>query len=95
VTVIEQILDRHQIEAQGYPNCQNILSGLGKPTANGSTVTCVGRESCDGPQALPKNRRQQATPLDPAVGASRAIIPGLRRPNGRAGTKRGEGPWDD
>ena len=30
VTVIVQILDRHTIEAQGYLDCQNILSGLGK-----------------------------------------------------------------
>ena len=30
VTVIEQLLDRHHIEAQGYLDCQNILSGLGK-----------------------------------------------------------------
>lgn len=30
VAVIEQILDRHQIEAQGYLDAQNILSGLGK-----------------------------------------------------------------
>lgn len=30
VTVIEQILDRQQIEAQGYLDCQNILSGLGR-----------------------------------------------------------------
>ncbi len=30
VTMIEQILDRHVIEAQGYLDCQNILSGLGK-----------------------------------------------------------------
>lgn len=29
VTVIGQILDRHAIEAQGYLDCQNILSGLG------------------------------------------------------------------
>lgn len=29
VTVIAQILDRHTIEAQGYLDCQNILSGLG------------------------------------------------------------------
>ena len=47
VTVIEQILDRHQIEAQGYLDCQNILSGLGKanrersrpPARNSSTTT--------------------------------------------------------
>lgn len=30
VEVIEQILDRHAIEAQGYLDCQNILGGLGK-----------------------------------------------------------------
>lgn len=30
VQVIEQILDRHQIEAQGYLDCQNILATLGK-----------------------------------------------------------------
>jgi hypothetical protein len=28
--VIEQILDRHVIEAQGYLDCQNILETLGK-----------------------------------------------------------------
>lgn len=30
VQVIEQILDRNAIEAQGYLDCQNILNGLGK-----------------------------------------------------------------
>ena len=30
VAMIEQILDRHVIEAQGYLDCQNILSGLGR-----------------------------------------------------------------
>ena len=30
MTVIEKILDRHVIEAQGYLDCQNILSTLGK-----------------------------------------------------------------
>lgn len=30
VTVIEQVLDRHAIEAQGYLDCQNILEHLGK-----------------------------------------------------------------
>lgn len=30
IQVIEQILDRYQIEAQGFLDCQNILSGLGK-----------------------------------------------------------------
>lgn len=30
VAVIEQVLDRHQIEAQGYLDCQNILETLGK-----------------------------------------------------------------
>jgi hypothetical protein len=30
VAAIEQILDRHRIEAQGYLDCQNILATLGK-----------------------------------------------------------------
>lgn len=30
VAVIEAVLDRHAIEAQGYLDCQNILEGLGK-----------------------------------------------------------------
>lgn len=30
VEIIEQVLDRHAIEAQGYLDCQNILSTLGK-----------------------------------------------------------------
>ena len=30
VDVINQVLDRHKIEAQGYLDCQNILTGLGK-----------------------------------------------------------------
>lgn len=30
VDVIEQVLDRHEIEAQGYLDCQNILNTLGK-----------------------------------------------------------------
>lgn len=30
VQIIEKVLDRHKIEAQGYLDCQNILTGLGK-----------------------------------------------------------------
>jgi hypothetical protein len=40
VTVIEQILDRHQIEAQGYLDCQNILSGLGKANCERLEAAC-------------------------------------------------------
>lgn len=40
VTVIEQILDRHQIEAQGYLDCQNILSGLGKANRERLEAAC-------------------------------------------------------
>lgn len=32
-TVIEQVLDRYEIEAQSYLDCQNILGGLGKNKA--------------------------------------------------------------
>ncbi|MGH3261950.1 MAG: Mu transposase domain-containing protein, partial [Trebonia sp.] len=40
VTVIEQILDRHQIEAQGYLDCQNILSTLGKSKKQKLEAAC-------------------------------------------------------
>jgi hypothetical protein len=40
VQVIEQILDRHQIEAQGYLDCQNILSGLGKTNRERLEAAC-------------------------------------------------------
>ena len=38
--VIEQILDRHQIEAQGYLDCQNILNGLGKRNRERLEAAC-------------------------------------------------------
>ncbi len=40
VQVIEQILDRHAIEAQGYLDCQNILSGLGKANRERLEAAC-------------------------------------------------------
>lgn len=40
VQVIEQILDRYQIEAQGYLDCQNILSGLGKQNRERLEAAC-------------------------------------------------------
>ena len=40
VAVIEQILDRHQIEAQGYLDCQNILAGLGKQNRERLEAAC-------------------------------------------------------
>lgn len=51
VQVIEQILDRHKIEAQGYLDCQNILNGLGKRNRQRLEAAC---------QEL-LNRRGQAT----------------------------------
>lgn len=41
VRVIEEILDRHTIEAQGYLDCQNILSGLGKKNRDRLEAACV------------------------------------------------------
>ncbi len=38
--VIEQILDRHVIEAQGYLDCQNILNGLGKRNRERLEAAC-------------------------------------------------------
>lgn len=40
VQVVEQILDRHSIEAQGYLDCQNILSGLGKANHERLEAAC-------------------------------------------------------
>lgn len=40
VEVIEAILDRHVIEAQGYLDCQNILSGLGKSNRERLEAAC-------------------------------------------------------
>lgn len=40
VTVIEQILDRQKVEAQGYLDCQNILDGLGKRNRGRLEATC-------------------------------------------------------
>ncbi|MGL5865593.1 MAG: hypothetical protein ACRCYX_06920 [Dermatophilaceae bacterium] len=40
MTVVEQILDRHAIEAQGYLDCQNILSGLGKANRGRLEAAC-------------------------------------------------------
>lgn len=40
VQVIEQILDRHAIEAQGYLDCQNILNGLGKQNRERLEAAC-------------------------------------------------------
>jgi hypothetical protein len=40
VTVVDQILDRQAIEAQGYLDCQNILEGLGKRNRGRLEATC-------------------------------------------------------
>lgn len=40
VQVIEQILDRQKIEAQGYLDCQNILGGLGKQNRERLEAAC-------------------------------------------------------
>lgn len=40
VQVIEQILDRHVIEAQAYLDCQNILNGLGKRNRERLEAAC-------------------------------------------------------
>lgn len=40
VTVIEQVLDRQAIEAQGYLDCQNILEGLGKRNRGRLEASC-------------------------------------------------------
>lgn len=48
VWVIEQILDRHVIEAQGYLDCQNILGGLGKSNRERLEAACQELMNRDG-----------------------------------------------
>lgn len=38
--MIEQILDRHEIEAQGYLDCQNILETLGRKNKQKLEAAC-------------------------------------------------------
>lgn len=40
VKVIEQLLDRYQIEAQGYLDCQNILESLGRRSTQRLEAAC-------------------------------------------------------
>lgn len=40
VAAVEQILDRHQIEAQGYLDCQNILETLGRKNKQKLEAAC-------------------------------------------------------
>lgn len=40
VAVIEQVLDRQKIEAQGFLDCQNILTGLGRRNKQRLEATC-------------------------------------------------------
>ncbi|HEX6681661.1 MAG TPA: IS21 family transposase [Candidatus Limnocylindrales bacterium] len=40
VAAVEQILDRHQIEAQGYLDCQNLLQTLGKKNKQKLEAAC-------------------------------------------------------
>ncbi|WP_098731933.1 hypothetical protein [Brevibacterium epidermidis] len=40
MAIIEGILTRHTIEAQGYLDCQNILSGLGKKNKTRLEAAC-------------------------------------------------------
>lgn len=40
VEVIDQILERHQIQAQGYLDCQNILGTLGKRNKQRLEAAC-------------------------------------------------------
>ena len=38
--VIEQVLDRHQVQAQGYLDCPNILATLGKKNKQKREAAC-------------------------------------------------------
>lgn len=84
MTVIEQILDRHMIEAQGYLDCQNILSGLGKRNRQRLEAACQELVNRDGHATYSTLKRIMAA-ID--SDAKRA------RPNAAAAssTRRGDG----
>jgi hypothetical protein len=88
VTVIEQILDRHTIEAQGYLDCRNILDGLGKRNRGRLEAACqelINRRghptyttlkrvvaAIDGDGKRPRPAAPAASTRKPAVGAAAA-----------------------
>ncbi|MDN5764000.1 MAG: IS21 family transposase [Microlunatus sp.] len=60
VAVIEAILDRHAIEAQGYLDCQNILSGLGKANRERLEAACQELLNNGGPGTYTRIKRLMA-----------------------------------
>lgn len=87
MTVIEQILDRHQIEAQGYLDCQNILSGLGK--ANRERLDAACQELLNrGGQATYTTLKRLMAAINSDANKPRKIIPApsTRKRNGSTTT---------
>jgi transposase len=94
VTVIEQILDRYQIEAQGYLDCQNILSGLGK--ANRERLEAACQELLNrGGQATYTTLKRLMAAINSDANKPRKIIPApsTRKRNGSTNntTRSGSG----
>ena len=88
--VIEEILDRHTIEAQGYLDCQNILSGLGKKNRDRLEAACVDLLNRGAYPTYTTLKRTMAaidtdakkpTPIGPAPPNRRRTIPGVMGPD--------------
>ena len=83
VAVIEQILDRHVIEAQGYLDCQNILNGLGKQNRERLEAACQELINRSGHPTYTTLKRLMAA-IDSDAKKPRAITPAAstRKRNG-------------
>ncbi len=60
VKVIEQLLDRYQIEAQGYLDCQNILESLGRRNTQRLEAACQALLNMGGHPSYPALKRLMA-----------------------------------
>lgn len=83
MTVIEQILDRQRIEAQGYLDCQNILGGLGKRNRERLEAACQELVNQGGHPTYTTLKRIMAG-IDSDTGKPRPVTPAAstRKPGG-------------
>ena len=58
--MIEQLLDRYQIEAQGYLDCQNILESLGRRNTQRLEAACQALLNMGGHPVVPTLKRLMA-----------------------------------
>ncbi|MHB2024868.1 MAG: Mu transposase domain-containing protein, partial [Mycobacteriales bacterium] len=89
VTVIEQLLDRHVIEAQGYLDAQNILSGLGKRNRARLEAACQELINAGGHATYSTLKRIMAA-IDSDAKAARPIVAAAS--SARRGDPKAVGP---